>query len=110
MFVRMSFLLARHPREPSDKSELFSRERKADDMLLDAAASALSRSLWRTKRHNDARSREVTRDLEGGIPALRLCLRSGPEATLMVSDMRLEIAPILRACFLLHQRDILLEG
>ena len=65
MCVKRSFLLACARREPSDGLLPGRRERKADDLLLDAAASALSRRLWRTKRQHDARSREtlLTREL-----------------------------------------------
>jgi len=55
----MTFLSAGDRREPSDGLVPGRRERKADDLLLEAVPSALSRCLWRTNRQHDARSRET---------------------------------------------------
>ena len=109
-FVRMSFLLAGDRREPSDGLVPGRQENQADCLLRDAAATPFLAASGGETDSTMPDHEDQARDPGTGLVAGQLRLRSGPQTALLPPGMGLQIAPILRTRFLLHERDVLLEG
>jgi hypothetical protein len=111
MFVMMGFLTTDHQEQGLTGSRMSRMGEDEEEVLLGSAPDGACSGMKTTKRYDDSLlpiGFLVSSTLALVPSGDDACL--GPEAALMVSGTCLQIAPRLRTRFLLHQRDIRLEG